>query len=201
MSMQQAMIEDCEALRAATTDDPRWQQLRKIVQRRSLLHGDFQLSSGRQSRYLFQLRQTTLDPEGAALISELVIDFMDQHGVSCVGGLELGAVPIVAAIAVKSHDQDSPVSAFFVRKQPKQHGAKEQIDGHIVDTGYILMIDDVTTTGGSLLRAVDAVSTPNRRVAIALSIVDREEGAAQNCADRGVTLYSLFKRSDFDIGV
>ena len=97
-------------------NDERWRRLRKLVSEHSLRVGDFKLSSGRRSPYLFQLRQTTMLPEGAALLGEVILEYMYQHSIECVGGLELGAVPLVSSVAVMSHIRALPISAFFVRK-------------------------------------------------------------------------------------
>jgi orotate phosphoribosyltransferase len=142
-----------------------------------------------------------MHPEGAALIGGIVIDFMKQQGLRCVGGLELGAVPIVSTICPMSFLRGYTIDTFFVRKKAKEHGAKELIDGYIASRSEILLIDDVTTTGGSVLKAIDVVrSEHNCTVTQVLSIVDREEGATENLADNGIKLTSLFKRSDFQIG-
>ena len=115
------------------------------------------LSSGRTSTYLFQLRQTTMLPEGAALIGDIIVDYMKSHGIACIGGLEMGAVPIVASVAAVSHLKNYPVDAFFVRKAQKEHGARERIDGHLRTGAEVLMIDDVATTGGSILKAIEGI--------------------------------------------
>lgn len=180
--------------------DQRLDRLHRIIDEKSLLRGDFQLSSGRRSNYLFQLRQTAMHPEGASLIGDVVVDFMREHDLRCVGGLELGAVPIVSAISIMSFQKGFPVSAFFVRKEAKQHGAKERIDGDILPGSDVLIVDDVTTTGGSSHVAVEQVLKKGCTVSKALSIVDREEGATEFLAGKGITLYSLFKRRDFNIG-
>lgn len=181
--------------------DPRISRLRQIVDCESLLRGDFTLSSGRRSNYLFQLRQTTLHPEGACLIGELIIEFMKQHELTCVGGLELGAVPIVTAVAQSSFILGYPVAAFFVRKESKAHGARERIDGYLREDAEILIVDDVTTSGGSMLQAIAAIQAEGRqcRVRKALSIVDRLEGAKDRLASEGIALYSLLNRTDFQI--
>ena len=183
------------AAEAAEADALR--RLEKIIRERSLLTGEFTLSSGRKSNYLFQLRQTTMHPQGASLIGELIVRFMRRHGLTCVGGPAVGAVPIVAATAAKSHDLDYPVSAFFVRKEPKAHGAREQIDGYVEQGGEALFVDDVTTSGGSVWRAIEAVSGHDCTVKHVLTIVDREEGAAEFLKEKGITLHAFFTKSAF----
>jgi orotate phosphoribosyltransferase len=181
--------------------DPRWCRLREIILDKSLKLGDFILTSGVASKYLFQLRQTTMLPEGAALIGEIVVEYMQRNAIKCVGGLELGAVPLVSAVSVASHYKSYPVDAFFVRKAAKEHGARERIDGHVRVGEDVLITDDVATSGKSILIAIDAMKEefPSCTVRRALVVVDRQEGAAQNLAARGVQLVSLFKKSDFPI--
>ena len=178
-------------------NDERWRRLRKLVSERSLRMGDFKLSSGRRSSYLFQLRQTTMLPEGAALLGEVILEYMYQHSIECIGGLELGAVPLVSSVAVMSHIRALPIDAFFVRKAPKEHGARERIDGHLRAGAEVLMVDDVATTGGSILKAVEGIEGYGAYVRRALAVVDREEGAAENLAAHDIQLAAIFKRSDF----
>lgn len=181
--------------------DTRWSRLHQIILDKSLKFGDFILTSGARSTYLFQLRQTTMHPEGAALIGEIVVDYMRRHALKCVGGLELGAVPLVSAIGVASHYKDYPVDAFFVRKSAKSHGARERIDGYVRDGEEVLLVDDVATSGKSIITAVEAMKEefPTCSVRRAFVVVDRQEGATQNLAERGIQLASLFKKSDFPI--
>ena len=180
-------------------DDPRRLRLQEIIRVHSLKTGAFTLSSGRQSTYLFQLRQTTLLPEGAALIAEIIVEYMRGQNIASIGGLEMGAVPIVSAVAALSHFKNHPVGAFFVRKAQKEHGARERIDGHLRHGGEVLMVDDVATTGGSILKAIEGMKEEylETRVRRALAIIDREEGAAQNLLAQGITLAAILKRSDF----
>ena len=188
-----------EAVDVLDRKDERWHRLQAIIREQSLKLGEFTLSSGRHSTYLFQLRQTTMLPEGAALIGEIIVEYMKRHAIACIGGLELGAVPIVSAVAAVSHLKHSPVNAFFVRKKPKKHGACERIDGHLPPEAEVLMVDDVATSGGSILKAVEGMKSDRRcfNVHRALVVVDREEGAAENLAVQGIKLAAIFKRSDF----
>ncbi len=183
-------------------DDARLKRLYEIVRDHSLMVGDFTLTSGRKSNYLFQLRPTTMHPEGAAIIGELIVEFMRKRDLWAIGGLEMGAVPIVAAVAVRSNDMGWPVNAFFMRKKAKEHGAKQLIDGWLPPVSEeepenILIIDDVTTTGGSLLSTALKMREMGYVVDTALSVVDREEGALENLAEHGITLHALLTRGDF----
>ncbi len=181
--------------------DSRWGRLHEIITDKSLKFGDFILTSGARSNYLFQLRQTTMLPEGAALIGEIVVDFMRDRNIRCVGGLELGAVPLVSAISAVSHYKNYPVDAFFVRKNAKTHGAQERIDGYVRDGEEVLFVDDVATSGTSIITAIEAMKEefPTCIVRTAFVVVDRQEGATQNLAERGIELVSIFKKSDFPI--
>ena len=183
-------------------DDERLRRLWEIVRDHSLMLGDFTLTSGRKSNYLFQLRPTVMHPEGAAIIGELIVEFMRKNDLWAIGGLEMGAVPIVSAVAVRSHDMGWPVNAFFMRKKAKEHGAKQLFDGWLPplseeEPESILIIDDVTTTGGSLLKTALKMREMGYVVDTALSVVDREEGALENLAGHGITLHALLTKSDF----
>ena len=183
-------------------EDERLQRLWQIVRDHSLMLGDFTLTSGRKSNYLFNLRPTTLHPEGAAIIGELMVEFMQKNDLWAIGGLEMGAVPIVATVAVTSYHMGWPVNAFFMRKKAKEHGAKQLIDGWLPpisedEPESVLIIDDVTTTGGSLLQTALKVREMGHVVDTAMSVVDREEGAAENLAAEGIKLHAMLTKSDF----
>jgi len=197
MTAPASQHDDAKAEDVLDRGDARWLRLQEITRAYSLKRGEFVLASGRTSTYLFQLRQTTMLPEGAALIADIIVDYMKRHAIACIGGLELGAVPIVAAVAAVSHLKGYPVDAFFVRKAQKEHGARERVDGFLRADAEVLMIDDVATTGGSILKAIEGIEGHTAHVRRALAVVDREEGAAQNLAAQGIKLAAIFKRSDF----
>ncbi len=189
-------------LRPYTLEDERLKRLWQIVRDHSLMIGDFTLTSGRRSNYLFQLRPTTMHPEGAAIIGELIVEFMQKNDLWAIGGLEMGAVPIVCTVSVTSYHMGWPVNAFFMRKKPKEHGAKQLFDGWLPPVSEdepekVLVVDDVTTTGGSLLKVVEVLREMGYVVDTALSVVDREEGAVENLQAEGITLHALLARSDF----
>src|SRR5213078_165922 len=119
------------------------------------------LASGRKSDFYFNLKPTMLDPEGATLLAELTYEALKDDGLDYVGGLEMGAVPLAGAIAQLSWINAHPIAAFFVRKKPKDYGAKAQVEGlakgESLQGKHIVIIEDVTTTGGSALKAVESI--------------------------------------------
>src|SRR5215218_7412050 len=128
-------------------------RLRDIIHARSFGYGDVTLASGRKSNFYFNLKPTMLHPEGAALLAELTLEALADERVDYVGGLEMGAVPIAGAIAQLSWTKGQPIAAFFVRKKPKEHGAKLAVEGlakgETLQGKRIVIVEDVTTTGGS----------------------------------------------------
>ena len=177
--------------------DPRRTRLRNIIEEKSLVTGrTFTLASGRTSSFFVNLKQTMLDPEGANLLADLILDVMEEQGIHNIGGLEMGAVPLVSAVCTKSFER-FPVNAFYVRKSVKDHGAEKLIDGHLDEGSEVLIIDDVVTTGGSAVRAAEVVRARGCHVSKILAIVDRQEGGRENLAAQGFELIALLKRSDF----
>jgi orotate phosphoribosyltransferase len=176
-------------------------RLRDIIHVRSFGYGDVRLASGRVSHFYFNLKPTMLDAEGAALLARLTLDALDAERIDCIGGLELGAVPIAGAVAQLSHMTGAPVQAFFVRKKPKEHGAKLSIEGLMPGESLrgkrVVIVEDVTTTGGSAMKAIEAVRDAGAEIAFVLSIVDREEGATESFAAQGLDFRVLYRASEF----
>src|SRR5437016_1069223 len=141
-------------------------RLLEIIKEKSLLTkgGPFKLASGAMSDYYLDMKPTTFDPEGAALIAEVILEMLpDATKVDSIGGLELGAVPIVAAVCAQSWGR-RPVSGFIVRKEKKGHGTDRKIDGNFRDGSNVVLFDDVTTKGGSVMQAVRAVRERGAKV-------------------------------------
>ena len=173
------------------------ERLRRIIQTESLRSGgEFRLASGKTSKMFFDLKKTVLDPEGANLIADAVLALLKDDRPDFIGGLEMGAVPVVQAICTKSFPEN-PIRGFFVRKELKGHGTNQSIEGHLSDGARVVVLEDVTTTGGSALKAVAAVEGRGCRVDRVITIVDRLEGAKENLAQRGITLLALFTKDDF----
>jgi orotate phosphoribosyltransferase len=137
--------------------------------------------------------------EGAALLAELVLQRIKDLNVDYVGGLEMGAVPLVASVTTMSHAAERPVTGFFVRKDVKGHGTKKKVEalsGSLQDKNVVIL-EDVTTTGDSAMQAVEAAREQGARVVLVLSIVDREEGAAEFYVKAGIPFDWLFRASEF----
>jgi len=176
-------------------------RLRDIIHRRSFGYGEVKLASGRVSNFYFNLKPTMLDAEGAALLARLTLDALAGERIDGIGGLEMGAVPIAGAVAQLSFMLGAPVQAFFVRKKPKEHGAKLSIEGLMPGESLrgkrVVIVEDVTTTGGSAMKAIEAVRDAGAEIAFVLSIVDREEGAAENFAAQRLDFRVLYRASEF----
>jgi orotate phosphoribosyltransferase len=182
----------------ARSESDKKERLRTLIKERSLLRGaEFKLASGRESSFFFDMKKTMFDPEGAALVAELVFAAVAaERDVRFIGGLEMGAVPVVAAVCARSYPEH-PISGFFVRKEIKGHGTNKLIDGCLEPDSKVILLEDVTTTGGSVLKAAHAVRALGCTVHTAITLVDRLEGAATNLAEQGLTLVPLFTAPDF----
>jgi len=176
-------------------------RLADIIRKRSFGRGEITLASGRKSDFYFNLKPTMLDPEGAALLAELTYEALKDDGVDYIGGLEMGAVPLAGAIAQLSWIKGHPIAAFFVRKKPKEHGARLAVEGlakaESLAGKRVVIVEDVTTTGGSALKAVEAVREAGAEIALVFTMVDRDEGAAETFAGAGIPFRSLYKAGEF----
>jgi orotate phosphoribosyltransferase len=178
------------------------ERLKEIIAARSFRLGQlFRLVSGVESNVYFNMKPTMFDPEGAALMAKLVVQRLARADVEAVGGLEMGAVPIVAAATMQSFLAGRPVQGFFVRKKAKEHGARLRIEGLMAGESLkgkrVAVIDDVCTTGGSALQAIDEVREAGGEVALVLAIVDRDEGAEENFRQHGLAFDALFRAHEF----
>ena len=171
-------------------------RLLEIIRQKSLLRGTFKLVSGATSNYYLDMKPTTFDPEGATLIGEIICDMIQNDtDVDSIGGLELGAVPIVAAVCAQSF-RGRPVNGFVVRKEKKGHGTDQKIDGNFKPHSTVVLIEDVTTKGGSVMQAVRAVRAQGAVIKKIIAIVDREEGASENLKREGIELVPIFTKTD-----
>lgn len=156
-------------------------RLKQLLREHSLMFGDFTLVSGRKSKFYFDSKKTTLLPEGAYLVAAEVLDMLKSHEIEAdaIGGMTLGADPVVCPVAALSHLAGRPLRAFIVRKEAKGHGTGNQIEGNLAPGSRVVIVDDVVTTGGSTLRAIEAAEDAGLHVVAVLCIVDREEGGGE----------------------
>lgn len=170
----------------------------RLLIERSVKQGVFTLASGKQSQWYIDARLTTMSPEGLSLIGPLALARLRESGwmVEAVGGLTLGADPISYAISYASARSTKPLRAFTVRKEPKSHGTGRRIEGPFNEGDQVAVIEDVITTGGSALRAIEAVRAANGIVSGVLALVDRDEGGRQAIEKIGAPVISLVTASE-----
>jgi orotate phosphoribosyltransferase len=169
-----------------------------LLAERSAKRGRFTLASGKESDFYIDARLTTMSPEGLALIGPLALATLRKTGwdVDAIGGLTLGADPISYAISYASAASVHPLRAFTVRKEAKTHGTGKLLEGPVREGDRVAIIEDVITTGGSALRAIEAVRNAKASVAGVLALVDREEGGRQAIEKVGVSVVSLVTASE-----
>ena len=182
----------------AITSPAKLKRLEDIIRAKSFVLGHVVLASGKESDHYFNMKPTMLDPEGASLLAELILDRIGDMQADGIGGLEMGAVPLVAPISVESFRRGRPIPGFFVRKAQKGYGAQKQIEGMADVKGKrLVIVEDVTTTGGSAMKALSVLKEAGAEIALVISILDREEGAVQLYKEAGIPFAYLFQASDF----
>lgn len=177
------------------------QRLIELIRQRAFRVSDreeFVLSSGKRSPYYFDLKKVSYSPEGQYLIGKLLYERIKELGLKSryAGGLTLGADPLATAIARYSYDMSDPVEAFVIRKEPKGHGTARQIEGNVREGESVIILEDVVTTGGSTIKAIEAARKAGLRVEAVVALLDRKEGGSQNIEKQGVPFYSILSIED-----
>lgn len=174
------------------------EKLFALIKEKAYHEGEIKLASGKMSSYYIDARVITLSAGGACLVASLIFDFLKDTPIDALGGPTMGADPIVGAFATVSYQEGRPINTFIIRKTPKAHGRMLQIEGPELKEGaQVVLVDDVATTGGSLVDSIAILKKMNIHPHKAIVIVDREEGAAENLAKEGCILSALFKASEF----
>ncbi|MGA2125489.1 MAG: orotate phosphoribosyltransferase [Xanthobacteraceae bacterium] len=171
----------------------------QIIKERSFRFGDFTLASGEKSKYYLDMKPTMFDPEGASLLAQLIFLRVAELQADYIGGLEMGAVPLIAPINMLSYQSARPLPGFFVRKGAKDHGTKklvEVLEGDLRGKNVVIL-EDVTTKGESAMQAVAASRDVGANVILVLSIVDREAGASDLFEGSGIPFECFFRASEF----
>lgn len=176
-----------------------WEELRLLVKNYSFEFGNFVLSSGKESTYYFDGKQVTLSPRGAHLLSKIIIDKIKDLKIDAIGGLTIGADPIVGAVAVSAYLAGlADLKLFIVRKEPKKYGKCKYIEGPPLKKGNrVVIVDDVITTGGSIIKAINQVRDLGCEVVKVIALVDREEGGTEAIKKINVEVDPVFRIGDF----
>ena len=165
--------------------------LELAVELGALKYGEFTLSSGKKSSYYFDGRLLSLNPEGAHLIGKSLLPLMHKSSVEAIGGPTLAADPIVTAVSLASYAQGEGIPGFIVRKETKEHGTAQLIEGHITPGSKVAIVDDTCTTGGSLFHAIQAAESYGCEVVKVIAVLDRREGGTEELIRRGYDFVSL----------
>jgi len=178
----------------------RFPELARFMQEHSLRRGHFILASGKTSTYYIDGKLTAMHPQGAVLIAKAILEEIKTLPVDAIGGMDMGATPIVGAVAAVSAISGRPYPVFVVRKDVKKHGTMKAIEGPIPQSpSKVVIIDDVVTTGDSILKAIDEVQKAGHEVLLAISVLDRGAGATEALARRNIRYQPLVTL--LDIGV
>jgi len=179
-------------------------RLKELIQRDALKLGDFTLSAGQKSNYYLNLKNVTLTAEGLSLCGQILLDAIHQYNteksteIGSVGGLTLGADPIVSAVSMQSFQTDHPLSAVIVRKEPKGHGTEQWLEGaeNLSPETIIAVLEDVSTTGQAAATAVEKLKEAGYQVPCIFTIVDRESGARERFQEAGIEFSAIFSVSE-----
>jgi orotate phosphoribosyltransferase len=164
----------------------------------AVLYGEFVLSSGLKSDHYWDGKKVTLSAAGANLVGKVIYEMISSLKIDAVGGLEMGAIPIAAAVAVVSHLEGHDIPAFIVRKSAKEHGTKKVVEGYLNDGDNVVIVEDVVTTGESVFKAIEAVQARGCKVVKIIALVDRHEGGSDRLRGQGYDFESIldFQKKD-----
>ncbi len=175
-------------------------ELARLLYSKSYREGNFTLTSGKKSDYYFDCKQTALHPLGGYLIGKLFLEIIREQKMNVlgVGGMTLGADPLVSAVTVLSHLEKTPLPGFIIRKEAKGHGTNAYLEGMAnFEPGFkVCLLEDVVTTGGTLLTACQRVKEAGLEIEGILCVLDREEGGRENISRAGYDLISIFTRKE-----
>lgn len=175
------------------------ERLLALFMEKAVKRGEFILASGQKSNYYINGKYLALDSEGLALMAELILDKIQGQNIEAVGGLTLGADPIIGAVIAIGHQRGMHLDGFIVRKEPKGHGTRNLIEGPVRDGARVVIIEDVTTTGSSALKAIEAVKPLGCQIIKIISLVDRQQGASESFAAKGHPFDPIFTKDELGL--
>ena len=174
-------------------------RLAEIIIKKSFKYRDnppFTLASGKTSNYYFNCKPTTLDPEGMNLIGEILFSMLADAEATASGGLTLGADPLANALSVISYQKGRPIKSFIVRKDVKDHGTKSAVEGDLQPGEKVVILDDVITTGGSTITAIERAREAGFVVERVIALIDREEGGKENIIQHAAKVEAILTRTE-----
>ncbi|MCH8270937.1 MAG: orotate phosphoribosyltransferase [Planctomycetes bacterium] len=178
----------------------KYPELAKCVQQKAIKWGDFTLSNGERTRYYCDGKMVSFDPEGISLVVEAILNEIDGIEFDAVGGMDMGATPILSALALRSLQLDRSFPTFVVRKERKPHGSLKEIEGPVPPAlSKVVIVDDVVTTGGSIEKAIRAARRNQLDVVLAICILDRESGGEEQMKSLGIPYRPLLRWSDLEV--
>jgi orotate phosphoribosyltransferase len=172
------------------------ERLLTLIRDRALLRGDVKLSSGKQSDFYLDMKMIELLPQGSHLIGEVMFQEIADMDIDAIGGLAVGAVPMVTSIVDCCYRKEKDIEGFFVRDEIKKHGTMKKIEGRFPPNARVVIVDDVVTTGRSIDKALEAVREKGGEIVGIISIVDRDAGAKEHFAALGLDYRSVFTKQD-----
>lgn len=172
-----------------------------LIKENALKFGEITLSSGAKSNYYIDARMVTLDAEGAYLVAKIILGLIEDIKVDAIGGPSIGADPIVSAVSALGFLEGKPVKAFIVRKEPKKHGTQKWIEGPLKKGDKVVIVDDVVTTGSSILKAIEKTQEHGCKIVKVISIVDRNSKLNDLIKQKGYSYEPIFNLEDLGIGI
>jgi len=170
------------------------ERLLEFTKEHAVLHGDFVLASGAKAKFFFDMKMVTLLPEGAYLVGKVIFDMLKGVDIAAVGGLTMGADPIVSAVSVVSYIEGRPIPAFIERSAVKDHGTMKMIEGYVPGRGSpVLIVEDVITKGGATLKSIEIAESAGCRVAKVIALLDRHAGGSEEVRRRGYDFTSVLQ--------
>jgi len=177
------------------------QRLLELLRERAVRFGEVVLASGQRSSFYIDCKMALLNSEGASIVGELVYHLTKDLPLDGIGGPEVGAIPITTAAVIAYHQHGRSIEGFFVRKAVKEHGMQKRIEGKF-EPGYrVALVEDVTTTGGSSLQVVEAVEQAGGKIECVIAVLDRQQGAGERFAQRGIRFVPIFRLADLGLDV
>jgi orotate phosphoribosyltransferase len=172
-------------------------RLLELFKTRAIFFGQFTLASGKQSSYYINSKKAIFNAEAVWLLGDVLYQMTREQNIQAIGGPEVGAIPMACAAAMRYHEHGERIEAFYVRKQAKSHGTREMVEGLVRPGDRVAVVDDVLTTGGSVLQAIQEIQRVGAKVVAVLCIVDRLEGAREALSPH--SFLPIFTIRDFGI--